>query len=90
MMKMQAQFDSVVKQLRVLQQRVQSLTEQLHALTSLHVDDYVVVTCIESGNTVVHSGFVRQIHTDALYIEDANGTVSILTRFLDLRIVSVA
>ena len=44
------------------------------------------MTCVESGHTIVYSGYVRQIHADALNVECADRTISAIRQFLDFRI----
>ena len=83
---MKTQYDCFIKQLLVLQQKVYALTEQLHTLNFLRINDYVVVTCVNSNETIIRSGYVRQILPDALCIDLGDGTTEMINRFISLRV----
>ena len=85
---MLSQITRVSKQLRVLQHKVQSLTDLLHALTMLRVGDYVMVTSTVCGRSKVQTGHVIRIHADALFIQVTDGSTEVIERFVDLQIIS--
>ena len=85
---MMSQFERIVKQLRVSQQKVQFLVEQLHTLTILSVGDYVTVTRILSGRTVAHSGYVQRIQDDSIFLGIADGSTVVIHYFIALHLTA--
>ena len=64
------------------------LTEQLHTLSVLSIVDYVIVTRVFSGDTIENSGYMEQICPEYLVLELSDGSMTVIDRFLSLRLCS--